>query len=181
MNDAADLADHHFRVLWLALIIAAREGAVVNTEKMMKMALAHDIAESRTGDVDYLARQYVDRHEDKALTDMFEDTSLQAEFLELAREYEARESLESQIVKDADNLDVDLELKEREGQGHPLPAQWQANGMLVGRTKFYTKAAQAMQYAIQGSNSHDWHVKSSSNRVNGGDWKPKATATKLAP
>jgi 5'-deoxynucleotidase YfbR-like HD superfamily hydrolase len=35
----ANLADHHFRVAWIALVIAAREGGKIDTGKIVKMAL----------------------------------------------------------------------------------------------------------------------------------------------
>ena len=68
-GDFANNAEHLFRVTWIALIIAKHEG-VTNLERVMKMAIAHDIAESRTGDVDYLSRQYVTRDEAAGLADM---------------------------------------------------------------------------------------------------------------
>ena len=170
MGNVGDLADHHFRVLWLSLIIAAREKAKVDTEKMMKMALVHDIAESRTGDADYIARQYVIRKEDEGIKDMLEDTSLREEFLAVWHEYEQRECLEAKIVKDADNLDVDMELMEQGSQGHHLPMDWrEARQNLTA--KLYTKTAKQMKQAILDSNPHDWHIKSPRNRLNGGDWK----------
>lgn len=170
MGNVGDLADHHFRVLWLSLIIAAREKAEVDTEKMMKMALVHDIAESRTGDADYLARQYVIRKEDEGLNDMLEGTSLREEFVALWHEYEQRECLEAKIVKDADNLDVDMELREQASQGHQLPEAWrEARQSLVA--KLYTDTAKKMKLAILESDPHDWHIKSPRNRLNGGDWK----------
>lgn len=168
-----NLAEHHFRVIWLALTIAAQEGKKVDTDKIMKMALMHDIAESRTGDVDYLARQYVDRHEDKAIRDMLKDTSLKDEFLALWQEYETRETIESRIVKDADNLDVDLDLREQASSGYNLADQWAAQRALVGTTKLYTKTAKRLHAEIWQSNPHDWHVTSPNNRIHGGDWKPK--------
>ena len=171
MGTVADLADHHFRVLWLALLIAKREKAKIDTEKMMKMAIVHDIAESRTGDADYLSRQYVIRNEDLGIADMLEGTSLRDEFLRLHHEYEARECLEAKIIKDADNLDVDLEIQEQASLGKSLPANWARNSNDAGSRSFYTKAAKAMHLAIYKANPHDWHTKSPRNRVNGGDWK----------
>ncbi|HSX04909.1 MAG TPA: HD domain-containing protein [Candidatus Saccharimonadales bacterium] len=169
-----DLADHHFRVLWLSLIIAAREKASVNYERMMKMALVHDIAESRGGDVDYLSRQYVTRHEELGIADILADTSLEEEFLTLWHEYEKRECLESKIVKDADNLDVDLEIREQASMGSQLAGDWAESREAAGR-KLYTKTALELQTAIKNSNPHDWHTKSPRNRVNGGDWKDATT------
>jgi putative hydrolases of HD superfamily len=171
LDGVGDLADHHFRVLWLALTIASREKATVDTGKMMKMALVHDIAESRTGDVDYLARQYVERHEDLGIADMLADTSLEAEFIALWHEYEARECIEAKIVKDADNLDVDLEIEEQRSKGHHLPADWDELVPPSAKSKLYTKSAEAIRASIQKSNPHDWHLKSPRNRLNGGDWK----------
>lgn len=165
-----NLTEHHFRVVWLALIIAAHE-AKGNTEKIIKMALVHDVAESRTGDVDYLARQYVKRDELRAIKDIFNGTILEAEFVELWHEYEERETIEAKIVKDADNLDVDLDLREQGSSGHNLEKQWTKQRAFVGNFKLFTKTAKKMHKEIWQSNPHDWHIKSPSNRLNGGDWK----------
>lgn len=165
----ANLADHHFRVLWTALVIARHEHAV-DIEKMMKMALVHDIAESRTNDVDYLSRQYVQRNEELAIADMLEDTSLEEEFLAIIQEYEKRESLEAKIVKDADNLDVDLEIREQATNGIPIH-QWTPYRQHVADNYLYTKTAKKIFAQIQKSDPHNWHVNSKRNRLNGGDWK----------
>jgi putative hydrolase of HD superfamily len=173
MPHVANNSEHMFRVVWIALIIAAREGKKVSTEKIVKMAIAHDIAESRTGDVDYIARQYVQRDEHQALADMLANTSLEKEFSGLLAEYEARETLESKIVKDADNLDVDLELQEQRSQGHTLPDSWKSQRGFVGTNKLFTKTARALHAQIHESEPNDWHIKSPQNRLNGGDWKQK--------
>ena len=47
--DFQNLAEHHLRVAWIALVLANKEG-VKNTDKVLKFAIMHDIAESRTGD-----------------------------------------------------------------------------------------------------------------------------------
>ena len=171
MPHVANNSEHMFRVVWIALIIAAREGKKVDTEKLVKMAIAHDIAESRTGDVDYIARQYVKRDEHAALTDMLDNTSLQDEFTTLMAEYEARETLEAKIVKDADTLDVDLELQEQHSQGHTLPKSWETQRGFVGSTKLFTDAAKTLHAAIYAADPNAWHIKSPKNRLNGGDWK----------
>lgn len=163
-----------FRVVWIALVIAARESKKVDTDKIIKMAIAHDIAESRTGDVDHISRQYVERHEQEALADMFAGTSLEDEFTQLLDEYEKRESIESKIVKDADNLDVDLELREQQSQGHHMAETLYKQRQFVGANKLYTKTAAAMHAEIYSSRDpNDWHVKSPRNRLNGGDWSKK--------
>ncbi len=169
-----NLAEHHFRVVWLALTIAAREGKG-DTERIMKMALMHDIAESRTGDVDYIARQYTQRDEEKGIADMLADTSLETEFLALIKEYEDRQTIESKIVKDADNLDVDMDLCEQGSMGHQLAKHWSKQRAFVGENKLYTETAKLLHKEIWATSPHNWHINAPNNRLNGGDWKKKPT------
>jgi putative hydrolase of HD superfamily len=168
--DFANVTEHHYHVMWIALTIAAREG-VTNTDKILKMALVHDIAESRTGDVDYISRQYMDRHEDEAMHDILEKTSLEKEFLDLIAEYEKRECIEAKIVKDADNLDVDMELRERAMVGDSLEKRFSPMRKRVAETKLYTKTAKELHAQIIAADPHDWHANAARNRINGGDWK----------
>jgi putative hydrolase of HD superfamily len=168
-TDFQNLAEHHFRVAWIAIILAAGEKKV-NMEKLIKMALAHDIAESRTGDADYLQRQYVIRNENLALKDILEKTSIEKEFVKLIEEYEKRDSIEAKIVKDADNLDVDLELREQEIAGRPLRREWTASRKFVATKRLYTAAAKKLWKEIQKSHPHDWHIKGR-NRFTSGDWR----------
>ena len=165
----ANLADHHFRVFWIAMTIAAHEKDV-DTGKIAKMALVHDIAESRAGDVDYLARQYVERNEELAIQDMLQGTGLETEFHALWEEYETRESLESKIVKDADNLDVDFELAEQAADGSGLKELWRDNRQFVAKSKLYTETAKRLYEQLEKSNPHDWHNTGRNRRLSG-DWK----------
>jgi len=169
-GDVASITEHHFRVIWLALIIAAREKKG-NIEKILKMALVHDIPESRTGDADYLSRQYVKRDEDKALEHMLDKTSVKRPFVAAWKEFERRRSIESKIVKDADNLDVDIELREQGAKGLKLEKDWRETRNGVARTRFYTESARQLYNEIMAAKPSDWHVNSPYNRSNGGDWK----------
>lgn len=168
-TDFADLADHHFRVFWIAMVIAAHEKDV-DTGKLAKMVLVHDIAESRTGDVDYIARQYNKQNEELAINDMLGGTLLADEFIALWQEYHDRSSIEAKICKDADNLDVDFELYERTATGNTLLSTWQNMRDTVTKEKAYTKTAKEIYKALKKSNPKNWHLKGR-NRINTGDWK----------
>lgn len=170
-DDLANLAEHHFRTIWIAMVIAGREGGNIDTGKIAKMVLVHDITESRAGDVDYVSRQYVVRNEEMAIQDMLAGTSVEQEFRELWDEYEKRESIEAQIAKDADNLDVDFELAEQAAKGSRLGEVKRPTREHVANTKLYTKTAKAMYKQLQTSDPHDWWWLSARNRANGGDWK----------
>lgn len=166
--DFANLAEHHLRVCWIALVIAKHEG-VTNTDKILKMAIVHDIPESRTGDVNYLQRQYTERNEALAIRDMLTDTSLADEFVDLWEEYERRDSIEAKIVKDADNLDVDFELSEQRAKGYAVEG-WTDMRTKVAKGKLYTDTAKRLHAMLDESNPHAWHI-NGRNRINGGDWK----------
>ncbi|NTU46777.1 HD domain-containing protein [Candidatus Roizmanbacteria bacterium] len=165
----ANLAEHTLRVTWISLILAKHEN-VENTEKVIKMALIHDISEGRTGDVNYLSRQYTVRNEEKAITDILKDTSLAPEFIDLWKEYEKLDTIEAQIVKDADNLDVDFELQEQKAKGGVLNDKWKDMRKYVSENKLYTKTAKELWNQLQDSDPNDWHMVGN-NRFTSGDWK----------
>lgn len=169
--DGDNLAEHHLRVAWTALFIAKHE-KVTDTDKILKMALIHDIAESRTGDVDYLSRQYVIRNEDLGFEDMVGNTAMADELRDLYKEYEERKSPESRIVKDADNLAVDFEIREQGFRGAAITKHpdWLKQRKDMRENFLFTKTAQKMSDAIHKSDPHDWHLKGR-NRYNAGDWK----------
>lgn len=169
--EVSTLSEHHFRVSWIAMIIAQKERADIS--RVLQMAMIHDIAESRCGDVSYLGRQYVKRDEDKAMKDIFDETALSEYVKPLWDEYEKRESLESKIVKDADNLDVDVDIRRLEFEGHELAKAWKVNRIKEVGNRFFTKSAKEIQDEIYSSEPFNWHFLSPHNRFNGGDWKIK--------
>lgn len=170
LTKMANDVEHTFRVMWLALIIANKERKG-NQEKILKLALVHDIAESRAGDVDYLSRLYVKRDEDMAIADILSDTSLEKEFVDLFKENEKRETLESQIVKDADNLDIDLELMEqRDANESVFKFKSEARKKIIPK-KLFTATAKKMFKEIYSSDINNWHSNSKNNRFKTGDWK----------
>ena len=59
------------------------------------------------------------------------------------------DALEAKIVKDADNLEVDIELKELEERGSQLPKKWQAVRRMVRDEKLYTQSAKELWDEIQ--------------------------------
>ncbi|MBI2013172.1 MAG: HD domain-containing protein [Candidatus Colwellbacteria bacterium] len=161
----ANLAEHTLRVMWTATLIAKHEKADV--DKVIKIALVHDVPESRTGDVHYISRLYTKRDEEGALSEIFKEVNLADEFLELWKEYEKRGSLEAKIVKDADNLDVDFELQEQAARGVKLRDSW--NRKESTYHQLYTETAKKIFEMIYISNPDDWHTKAK-NRFTEGDY-----------
>jgi putative hydrolase of HD superfamily len=155
--DCSNILEHTMRVIWLALIIARKDG-VHNEEKIIKMAMVHDLAETRTTDLSYIQKVYVDANEDASAKDLFSETSVQNFYSDILQEYEKRESIEAKIVKDADNLDIDLELKELEERGSQLSKKWADFRKMVRDKKLYTQSAKDLWDVLQKVDVADWHL-----------------------
>lgn len=152
-QQVANDAEHMFRVAWIALVIARHEN-VKNEEKILKMALIHDIGESRTPDTNYLSKLYSSRDETTAISHMLEDTSLKEEMFDLYKEYEDRKSIEAKVVKDADYLDVDFEIQEHFYQGNQLRKLWPRTNVYEN---LFTKTAKKMWKQLYEMNPQAWH------------------------
>lgn len=158
--DVENVLEHTIRVVWLALIISKMEGKG-DENKILKMALVHDMSETRTSDLSYVQKVYVKADEEKSAEHLF-DKTLVEDYLDILKEYDKRESIEAKIVKDADNLEVDLELMELEERGSKLREKWNTdeNRKKVRNEKLYTESAKKLWDDIQTSDPSSWHIKS---------------------
>jgi len=122
---ASSVTEHTFRVCMTALILAKREGADIT--KTVLIALLHDVPEVRTGDANPWQKPYLEIHTEKAAHDMLSGTTL-ADLLPLIHDYEKRESLEAKIVKDADMIECEMEMRELKEMGSNCNAYFDALG-----------------------------------------------------
>lgn len=121
-NDDSDtIASHSYRVALIAWILAKEEKA--DPYKTVMMALLHDIAETRTGDHNWIHKRYVKIFEDEVHEEQL-GTLPFPDFKEFIDEYEERKSKESIIAKNADLLDQALLLREYEWQGNKEAKEW---------------------------------------------------------
>ena len=137
VRDVESIADHSFGVAFIAMMIADRAAALgmkINVERVMRMALLHDLSEVRTGDLPSTIKPYFDQAtlkaaDEKAAQEILAPLGeLGQEYLKLRHEYEARESLESRIVKAADKLDLWLQVREYEkGGANNLAEFWDSS------------------------------------------------------
>lgn len=108
------VAAHSFGVGVTAMLLAdeARaRGIVVNVERVMRLALLHDWAETRVGDMPRTATSYFGAEvrktaETAAFADIVKDSASEVEYTNLYKDYEQRNSLEAKLVKAADVLDL---------------------------------------------------------------------------
>ena len=169
-KDVANVSEHTLRVCFIAIIIAENE-KVKDIWKVLKMALIHDIPEIRTGDVNYISKMYTDRKEEIALQDQIKNVSWWEEFFKLWQEFEKQETIEGQIIKDSDNLDVEFELIEQSYKGIKLADIFLEKRRNVIINKLYTETAKQIFRGLHRNvNPHDWHL-NWKNRFNQWDFK----------
>ncbi len=121
--DAQSVAEHTNRVAYIAYALGYMAGDV-NVEHMVLMALFHDFAEARTSDLNYIQQQYVESDEVKAIDEMTSGLPFGQDILKRLTEYKTRRTRESQLVKDADQLEFILSLKEQMDLGNPRAPKW---------------------------------------------------------
>nr|GMD28572.1 HD domain-containing protein 2 [Ipomoea batatas] len=114
------IADHMYRMAVMALIAGDLPG--VNRERCIKIAIVHDIAEAIVGDItpsDGVPKEEKSRREKAALNEMCEilGGGMRAEEIqELWAEYENNASLEANLVKDFDKVELILQALEYEAE-----------------------------------------------------------------
>lgn len=156
--DIANVAEHSFRVAMIALMLAAIEGKG-DSGRIAKLALIHDLAESRTGDVNMVQALYTRRDDAGALRDMVGGTALANELIALFEEYEARETFESRLVKDADHLDCEFELGESTCRGGRIEAALREDRDAQVFTRLSSEAARALWQARKEADATDWYTR----------------------
>jgi putative hydrolase of HD superfamily len=114
-NGTESVAAHSFGVGVTAMMLADEvkaRGGEVDCERVLRMALLHDWAETRVGDMPRTATEYFGADarkaaETRAFADIVEPLSTAATaYKTLYQDYEQRESLEAKLVKAADVIDL---------------------------------------------------------------------------
>jgi len=111
--DSESVADHTFRTAFMAMTL----GDVLNldTQKLMKMALIHDLAEITAGDItpyDGIATIEKRRMEKAGLRELLKDVPNSKAYLDLWIEYEEQKSKEAMILKNIDKLEMAIQARE---------------------------------------------------------------------
>ena len=120
------VADHSYRTALLSMILSDSRG--LDTQKTVRMALIHDLAESTIGDL--TPRQKQGNHDDLESNAMNTILStlpkdLQDLYTETWDEYQRNESPEAILVHNADKLEMLFQASEYEKTGANLDQFWE--------------------------------------------------------
>lgn len=160
-DDLSDnIASHSYRVTWIGYLLANMEK--VDANKVVLMCLAHDTAEARSGDQNWVHKKYVKVFEDEIIKDQIAELPGESQLKNILSEYHERESKEAKIAKDADLIDQILLLKEYIMTGNNEAVSWLKNDGNKKNKHFellYSKSAKNLAKEIVKQNPSDWWKK----------------------
>ncbi len=136
VKEAESIAEHAYRTSLLVMVLAdvlVEHGVALDTTKVMRMALLHDIGESQISDIPYPAillmptgaKEHTER---AAIHQMLSGLgAVGQQYIALWEEFEARETLEAQLVNAADKLEMMIQAFEYEKTGYKSLNDFWAN------------------------------------------------------
>jgi putative hydrolase of HD superfamily len=117
------VAEHTYSTTFIAFVMAQREPDV-DSGRLIGMCLMHDLTEARIGDQNTVNKEYVSCDADKALNDSLRGLPFGDALEGLIREFEANQTPEARLARDADQLSLILELKALSDVGYKPPGKW---------------------------------------------------------
>ncbi|PIE61945.1 MAG: metal-dependent phosphohydrolase [Desulfobacterales bacterium] len=117
------IAEHSFTTAFICFAMG-RMVPDIDREKLISMALVHDIPEARTNDLNYVHKKYNTVDESKAVSHLTRSISFGRDIQDLINEFNAAKTLEAKLARDADQLSFILELKKLKDTGAVSPDAW---------------------------------------------------------
>ncbi len=114
------VADHSYSMAMIGMLISDLQN--YNSEKILKMILLHDLAESKIGDYTpkQLSKEKKDKLENNAFHEIIKNLPdlIKSQYLQIWQEYQENNSPESKIVHQIDKLEMALQAKIYEKDGY---------------------------------------------------------------
>jgi len=150
-SGSESVADHSFRMAIIGYVLAD-EIDEADTHRTVLMCLFHDFHEARTGDQNYVNKRYNKICEDKALADMIENIPLGDNIKSIVDEFNKGATIEAMIARDADQLDLIMELKEQSDLGNKYANDW----LFYAKKRLQTDSAIKLAEDILKTDHTEW-------------------------
>jgi len=151
------VASHSFHVAIIAYRISRMEKlSHQDAAKAMFMGLLHDLAEARTGDLDFISKNYSEVDDQKAIDDQFAGIDFGVDLKNLVNEYEDRKSVISKCAKDADSLEQMYQEWVLVWQGNKIAKEWFEGDFVYRVPNLFTKSAKKLALEMKKSNPNQW-------------------------
>ena len=122
VKDPESVAEHSFRVSVLAMVLSDRLGYKLDKDKLIKMAILHDLGEVITGDlvterhdvIDLKKRNEKEEEEKEGIREIFGKIGLSNEYVKIFEEMIGRTTPEAKVFWQFDKLEMALQALEYE-------------------------------------------------------------------
>ena len=148
------VAEHSYSSAFIAFVLA-NIVPDIDGPRLISMCLVHDLSESRIGDLNTVHKEYVRADADKALRDTVEGLPFGAVLEDLISEFEANQTPEAKLARDADQLALIIDLKTLVDIGYKPPEKWLPP--IIGRLQ--TDAARLLAADILKTPYDNWWLK----------------------
>ncbi|RJQ70946.1 MAG: HD domain-containing protein [Desulfobacteraceae bacterium] len=148
------VAEHVYAATMIAFILSRLEPKA-HTERLICMTLLHDLPEARIGDLNYVQKHYVASDEVSATEDALRDLPFGFQIKALLEEFNAAESLEAQLARDADQMALMVDLKLLNDLGYQTPQQWLPHV----EKRLRTQAARDLAKALLNTPRDEWWLR----------------------
>jgi putative hydrolase of HD superfamily len=145
------VAEHSFMITTIAFVLS-RMDPEVDAGKLLAMCLVHDLPEARTGDLNYVQKKYCIADEARAIADQARGLPFGVEYASLVDEFNACETHEAMLAKDADQLAFILDLRALVDTGHKGADKW----LTVVMERLVTDTGRQLADAIVSRSWDDW-------------------------
>jgi len=152
LQEVESVADHSFSTTVLAMLLADLEvanGRRINIERVLRLALLHDLPEALTFDISKSYLEYLGRRGEAIKSELeqaawihlikgIEKGAIRKRYAQLQSEFNAEETIESMIVHAADRMDILLQIVEYRRKGYPkaiLADLWKSTSQKLQRSK----------------------------------------------
>jgi len=113
LKDSESVAEHSYMMAVMSMVLSDLKN--MKTEKILRMSLIHDWAESKIGDFmpDEITHERKTELEEHAMAEILEvlPLSIKEEYYNLWDEYKENSSIESRFVHELDKLEMALQAK----------------------------------------------------------------------
>lgn len=146
------VAEHINRTTYVGYALAKMNGRC-DVGKVIEMCLFHDFPEARTSDLNYVHQKYTNAEEGKVISDQTADLPFGDDIKKVLMEFEEGKSAESQLAKDADQLELILSLREQIDVGNSKANSWLPSAIKRLKTEEAKKLAEMI---LKGNSDHWW-------------------------
>ena len=158
-SGSESVAEHILRTVFVGYTLCKMDNSL-DELRVLKMCVLHDLPEARTGDMNYVNKKYVSVDETKAVKELTDELFFGEDIRLVIEEFNAKETKESLIVRDADQIALILQLKECGDLGNKYSEEW----IKFALQRLTTENGKKLAARIVATDSSHWWFKEK------GDW-----------